>query len=428
MAEPYWLKVYFSGRAEPKRFIVTPGDEEHNSNLKSALKLSRDCNSHAACLCMYGEELKLAIRLIKDKHHLACYPFTSNLHKPDCRFYKRINKEGGQGSYSSQALSETSTGTLKISLAYPLQCKNGDDNGDSLLNDDVPLRPKRSPSSPIPRMSILGLLHSLWETSRYNVWTPGMLNKRNSITLGFHLRTEAETVKVGKVGLSDVLLTPADAKSKNEQRNIAVVKNANAAHRRLVVIAELARHTHERESGTGRLAIKDFNGMPYLQLDDTRWKRCLQRFPVELAGWRAGRKIFAIAVTDVPGNKSAQVRQVALMMVSDRFIPLDSGYEAMVEEQLISEGRSFIKPLKYDSAEDYFLPDFYLTDVTSNNDQPFPLEVWGMATSDYLEHKKSKTDWYNQNYGKFGWWGWNAASDTAGLAIPSLPAKEKQHH
>ncbi len=51
MAEPYWLKVYFAGQTAPKRFKVEPGHEESNSLLMSAVKLSRDCRSHAACLC-----------------------------------------------------------------------------------------------------------------------------------------------------------------------------------------------------------------------------------------------------------------------------------------------------------------------------------------------------------------------------------------
>ncbi|WP_426449584.1 DUF1173 family protein [Siccibacter colletis] len=424
MAEPYWLKVYFAGQTAPKRFKVEPGHEENNSLLMSALKLSRDCRSHAACLCTFGEELKLAIKLRNDKHHLACYPFTSNLHKPECRFYKRLNKEGGQGSYATQALSLTASGILKVALDYPLQTKSGDDNGASLINDEIPVRPVRGASNPVPRMSLLGLLHTLWETSRYNVWTPGMLNKRNSVTLGFHLRQEAETVRVGKVNLSEVLLTPAEGNTRNEQRNAMAVKSANASGQRLVVVAELARHSPDRESGAGHLAIKDFSGMPYLKLDDTRWKKCLKRFPLELAGWRAGRKVFAIAVTDVPGAKSAQVRQVALMMVSERFIPLASSYEGLVEERLVHESRSFIKPLKYDSAEDYYLPDFYLTDVTTDNDQPFPLEVWGMDTSDYLQQKCEKSAWYSDNYGKFGWWGWDAVKDSKGIAMPSFPAKE----
>ncbi|MEH3491117.1 DUF1173 family protein [Enterobacter kobei] len=71
-------------------------------------------------------------------------------------------------------------------------------------------------------------------------------------------------------------------------------------------------------------SVRDFSGMPFLGLDDDRWKTALSRFPIAVNGWMKGMKVFVIAVTDVPSAKSAQVRQLALMMVSDRYIPLDS--------------------------------------------------------------------------------------------------------
>lgn len=125
------------------------------------------------------------------------------------------------------------------------------------------------------------------------------------------------------------------------------------------------------------------------------WEFSHESFPREFNGWKNGYKIFIIALTDVPRAKSAQVRQLAMMMTSERYIPLDSQYEGTMEQKLFELQRSFFKPLRYDSSEMEFHPDFCLLDVQSPNYLPFPIEVWGMKTDAYIAHRRMKERWYN---------------------------------
>lgn len=76
--------------------------------------------------------------------------------------------------------------------------------------------------------------------------------------------------------------------------------------------------------------------------------------------WEAGAQIYAILHVSVwAGTKPyADVNKVALMRVSERLIPLDSGHEATVEQLLYENRRSFYKPLRFDSALDAVFPDF----------------------------------------------------------------------
>nr|WP_282600981.1 DUF1173 family protein [Pantoea ananatis] len=103
------------------------------------------------------------------------------------------------------------------------------------------------------------------------------------------------------------------------------------------------------------------------------------------------------------------------MTVSPRFIPLDSGYEGMVEEKLWHEKRAFIKPLRYDGEEDVF-PDFVLKDVPGVD--ALPMEVFGMNTPEYLLRKREKTAHYDREYGQGRWWCWIASEKGE---IPHLP-------
>ncbi|HCQ7112515.1 TPA: DUF1173 family protein, partial [Enterobacter hormaechei] len=109
---------------------------------------------------------------------------------------------------------------------------------------------------------------------------------------------------------------------------------------------------------------------------------------------------------------SVRAHQIVLMHVSENWIPLDSSYEAVVAEKLDAEHRQYVKPMRYDASISEVFPDFYLLDTKS--DKPFPMEVFGMATPAYLARKQLKKDYYNREYGPYGWWHWDAttASET----------------
>lgn len=106
----FTVKLYFDNKSSPLLFSA---DEQDSSSVQTefqqALKRSRDCNSYAACLCT-GRELPLAVKLKKEKHHLARFPLTGRKHKDECRFYSRLSPEGAQGTYNKDTISEKTTG------------------------------------------------------------------------------------------------------------------------------------------------------------------------------------------------------------------------------------------------------------------------------------------------------------------------------
>jgi hypothetical protein len=99
------------------------------------------------------------------------------------------------------------------------------------------------------------------------------------------------------------------------------------------------------------------------------------------------------------------------METTGRFIPVESGFEALVANALVEEGRAFVKPLRYTGQEEVH-PDFVLTDTK----RPWYLEVFGMATPQYLERKRAKITHYRES-GKL-LWSWDAA---AGTQLPPFP-------
>lgn len=72
----FTVKLYFDNKSSPLLFSANEQDSSSvQTEFQQALKRSRDCNSYAACLCT-GRELPLAVKLKKEKHHLARFPLT----------------------------------------------------------------------------------------------------------------------------------------------------------------------------------------------------------------------------------------------------------------------------------------------------------------------------------------------------------------
>jgi len=85
-------------------------------------------------------------------------------------------------------------------------------------------------------------------------------------------------------------------------------------------------------------------------------------------------------------------------------------------DELIQQGRTFEKPLRFDAKTELVRPDFVLLDTLRADG--FPMEVYGMATADYLARRAEKEAYYGAHFGDAGWWAWNAAEEPN---PPSLP-------
>lgn len=379
--------------------------------------LEKAYGTHAVCQCPSSGARKLSIKRREDSDgfHLARFASTGHEHTNDCRYYAPAPERSGLQGYAVGVVEEGEEG-LKVRLARGLRIQ------DARPENDQPAQPVR-PGVRKPAMTLLGLLHLLWSESRLTTWYPAMDGKRNAGIVHYALQQTAERIAASRMKLSDVLMLAAQKETKGSARNQAIYLNASARNLRLVAISPLARYNQERHAGDiSRLPLAGPFGMPMLNLSPAVWATASRRFERELAAWKRGSRVIAIAqITPRVGSVTpqGQVVELALMQVSERWIPLDSDYEGVIETRLHAAGRSFDKPLRYDADESEVFPDFWLLDAG----QDYPLEIFGMSTPSYLERKAVKTAWYNREYGSEGWWSWNAAADPKGNHIPEFPQK-----
>ncbi|NKE96871.1 DUF1173 domain-containing protein (plasmid) [Pantoea agglomerans] len=426
--------VHFTGQRGQQEASEALQQNE-TSTWQRWLKHSRDNKKTTVvtCRCLPAENdpvrRRLKVHYSRDTERcwLSSYAFTGNEHKPDCRFYSVWSDERQAEIYQGEVVRAAADGTIVIRLPTGLQKKAPSDvKPAENASDDEPVKRKRRPS-----MSLLGLLHLLWEQSGINVWHPAFdKKKRTPGWVSWHLQQTAARIRIGRVPLEESLLLMALKGTQQVIANREHLRAAEKSKRRLIVVSMLAGWS---EAGEARLQamlpLGLFSGFPDLVMPEDVRLRLERSFSRELSDWRRGMKVMVIAETEPPEtsfrhidgrnrpSSCSTVIDVALMTVSPRFIPLDSGYESAVEEKLWQEKRAFIKPLCYDGEEDVF-PDFVLKDVPGVD--ALPMEVFGMNTPEYLLRMQEKTSYYEAEYGPGHWWSWNAAEKSDMPAFPSV--------
>ncbi|MCD0500930.1 DUF1173 domain-containing protein [Achromobacter sp. MY14] len=415
----YAVEITLGGTTRPYSSEFQTADQ-YKDGWKRVLLMAHG-KADVRCTCPGSGERRLSIhsRSNSDRFHLARFPETGSEHSEDCVYYGVDPSMSGLGAYRRGVVQELDDGAVKIKLKVGLQQRAtaAPEEGDA-SSAAAPSMPATRPRTGQASMTLLGLLHFLWTQAGLHTWSPGMEGKRNLGVVHYHLMRSAMTTYAGRVRLAQnlVIATPT-ATGQQAGHNKAKALEAVTQRRRLVVIAPLAQH-QEGMDGSATLPIAGFHGIPYLNLDENVWEPLERRFAREIDSWRAGNAVIAVVQTDPPkssgGSMRAQVVDIALMQTTHDWIPVDSGYEALVADKLVAEKRRFEKPLRFDAGEDAAFPDFWLRDRHT----PAPLEVWGMNTPEYLARKAEKGQHYDETYGKDGWWAWNAS---IGDPVPEFP-------
>lgn len=117
------------------------------------------------------------------------------------------------------------------------------------------------------------------------------------------------------------------------------------------------------------------------------------RHPFAAAAHTVGGRRIALFYIDRSPGGFATAADAAVMLTNRAYLPADSSYEVQMADALIAAGRSFVKPLRYDS-DDAVFPDFVLTDTPGRT----VVEVWGLpGRHEYEARKATKQALYQQS-------------------------------
>jgi hypothetical protein len=350
------------------------------------------------CLCQ-DPGCAMYIAQIGDLYVIKRLPLSGGAHDPSCDSYESPFELSGLGALMGSAIQlDAQSGMAALKLDFSLS-KTG--------NRTAPVPGGQRPASVAgdPRkLSLRGLLHYLWHEAELTVWTSRWAGKRHWWNVRWHLLEAARQMTVKGGSLADILFVPepfrAEHKEAIEQRRYAALAPAlppKTGPRKLLVLVGEVKEIAPARSGH-KLVIKHLPGFPFM-IDDVLHRRLQARFERELSLWGADPASHLIMVATFGLNAAglAIVEEVAVMVVSENWIPYETVPEKRLVDALARIREKSVKGLRYDLQPDQPIANA----VLQNRKEPVALfvipagadEAFEASLHDMIESRPEMAAW-----------------------------------
>lgn len=310
-------------------------------------------DAHAAhqrplCMCLV-EGVEMYVARLGDGYIVKRMPDTGSHHAPECPSYEPPAEFSGLGQVLGSAITEDpATGETTLKLDFPLTKMPGRSTipptggeGDSV-------------SSTGTKLSLRGLLHYLWDQAELTRWHPGFAGKRTWATVRRHLLNAAEHKLTRGDALRARLYVPEpfsiEERDVINARRFAQWQQAVAVpgkpQQLMMLIGEVKEIVPARY---GIKAVVKHVPDQAFAIDEQLYRRLGRRYEPELALWGATDDIHMvmIATFGVSGFGVPSISELCLMPVTRQWLPVQDIYEKQLIERLATEGRAFVKGLRY---------------------------------------------------------------------------------
>jgi hypothetical protein len=318
-------------------------------------------------------------------------------HSPDCDSYSHPPELSGLGEVMGHAIKEdVEEGTTMLKLDFAL----------NKIAGRAPPAPSESEKGSVKadasKLTIRSLLHFLWDESRLSHWNPAMNGKRSWATVYKYL-TQAIQGKFAKgLHLPTALYIPepfyVDRKAAIAQRRRAFFTNTEKSDRpgqKLFIVVGEVKEVQPARYGR-KLVLKQMPDF-FFMISESLNKR-LTVFSDEVSLWNAYPEIhlMTIATFSLDSSGVAHIEEMALMVTTEQWIPFTNVDEKGLIEQLIAQGRRFVKGQKYNLPSSRPLASVILSDtnprhtaiylVPSNPSEDYMAALNDLTGTDKFEH------------------------------------------
>lgn len=364
------------------------------------------------CMCLV-EGIEMYVARLGDGFIVKRMPGTGSRHAPDCPSFEPPAESSGLGQVLGSAIIEDpATGETTLKLDFPISKIAGRATMPTSGAD------RDSVASSGTRLSLRGLLHYLWDQAELTHWQPGFAGKRSWGAVRRHLLLAAENKIARGDSLRSRLYIPeaftVEQRDAINIRRMAQWSQGIAApgkpQRLILLIAEVKEIVPARY---GFKAVVKHVPDQAFALDEPLYRRLGRRFESELALWGASDDIHMVMIATL-GVAAAGVPtlvELSLMPVTRQWLPVEDGFEKQLVEKLVTEGRLFIKGLRYNLGPGSALASAMLIDCE------------GLAPLLFVVHAGIEDSGrYRQVCDPLvPVWLWNPSSE----AMPSLPPRQR---
>jgi len=376
--------------------------------------------AHAAhqrprCMCLRsgdGQGVEMYVARLGDGYIVKRMPDTGSHHAPDCSSYEPPAEFSGVGQVLGSAITEDpATGETTLKLDFPLtkmpgrsQMPPAGGDGDRVTSDGT-------------RLSLRGLLHYLWDQAELTRWHPGFAGKRTWGTVRRHLLLAAED-KIARGGSLQSRFYIPELFSVEQRDAINARRTAQWAQfiaapgkpqHLMLLIAEVKEIVPARYGF--KAVVKHVPDLAFA-LDERLYRRLGRRFESELLLWSATEDIHMVMVASftVASSGMPSIVELSLMPVTRCWLPVEDGFEKQLVERLVTDGRSFVKGLRYNLGTGCALASAALTDCAGSAPLLFIVRAGGEDSERHLQTLVPSVPL----------WLWHPASE----AIPVLPPRQ----
>jgi hypothetical protein len=307
------------------------------------------------CLCRSdadGQGIEMYVARLVDGCIVKRMPSTGSQHAPDCPSYEPPSELSGLGQLLGSAIVENpTTGETTLKLDFPMSKLPGRSASPAAASASS------SVATQGHKLSLRALLHYLWDQAELTHWKPGFGGRRSWFTVRKHLLRSAENKFMHGHPLKDSLYIPevfsVDQREalqlRRAQQWARASQQEGSPQHLMLMIAEVKEITPVRFGH--KAVIKHVPDQAFM-LDEQLHRRLGRRFASVLSLWGACEDLHMviIATFSVTAAGIPNVVELFLMPVTQHWLPIENGFEKQLLDRLASDGRSFVKGLRYDLA------------------------------------------------------------------------------
>lgn len=337
-----------------RQFRIGEGTfEEGSPELQSALAQAYERKQRPLCLCC-EKPVAMYIARVDGQLLVKRMPLSGRDHAASCPSHEPPYELSGLGPLIGNAIQiDAATGAAVLKLDFSLT-KRG--SRPAPTAESVPSDTVRNETQ---KLSLRAVLHYLWEAGELTEWTALWARKRGWGKVRASLMNAARQMETRAGPLGDILFVPevfhAEDKAAIAARRASALAGLQAAGggpRKMMLLVGEVKEFPEARSGR-KVVIRHLPDFP-LTLEDAAWRRLSKRYEVELELWEATENahLVAIATFGISSAGVSFIDEIALMVVTENWIPFETVDELRLLSRLAGLRRKSVKGLRFNLGRD----------------------------------------------------------------------------